>query len=154
MQVRVRLDDAAALRVLEALKGREDRMKHLRPAFDAVADDFLEMQRVRFAGGAGWEPLSAAYAVRKARGGRSPLPLAGGDLEKSMTTQRAKFSLRRIGKTHMVVGTRDPVANLHNSGTRGRLPKRKLVVVRAVDRARWGRIFSDHLAGTGRRLGL
>lgn len=154
MRVHVTIDQVALRRVQDRLQGRLDRAQALRPAFDAVADDFLQMQRSRFAGGAGWAPLSPAYAVRKAMTGRGTRPLAGGALEASMTRRGARYSVRRITSKSMFMGTRNPVANLHNAGTR-RMPKRPLITVRGSDRERWGDLFAEHLRGGGpRRLGL
>jgi hypothetical protein len=153
MRIEVKLDEPAVRQTLARLRGREDRTQHLRPAFEAVATDFLNLERRRFAGAARWAPLSPEYARRKAAGGRPILPLAGGALERSLTRKRAKYSVRRINRLSMFVGTRDPVANLHRKGTR-RMPARPPVDITAADRTRWKRIFVGHLAGAGMRLGL
>jgi hypothetical protein len=152
--VKVRLTGQGLQTALSMLQGREDRAEQLRPAFEAVAVDFRNLEKRRFSGQAGWAPLSPEYAKRKAAGGRPARPLAGGALERSLTVQRSRFSVRRINRASMFVGTRNPVANLHNSGTK-RMPKRPLVAVRSSDTARWARIFADHLAvARSSRLGL
>jgi hypothetical protein len=152
--VRVRLTGPGLQSALSMLQGREDRAQQLRPAFEAVAVDFRNLEKRRFGGQAGWAPLSPEYAKRKAAGGRPPQPLAGGALERSLTVQGAKYSVRRINRASMFVGTRNPVANLHREGTK-RMPARPPVDVRPADTARWSRIFADHLAGArSSRLGL
>lgn len=156
MRIEVRLDEPGLERLLTGLGGRAERAQALRPALHDIADDFYDIERRRFAAGmAHWKPLSPEWAIRKARGGRSTVPLAGGDLEKSLTSKGRRFSVRRITSTSLFVGTNNPVANLHSSGSKtGRLPKRPPVAISPIDRARWGKILLRHVSGQRRGVGL
>lgn len=156
MRVEVRLDEAGAQHLLDALRGRAERAGNLRAALHDVADDFYNIERQWFATGAGhWKPLSADWARRKAAGGRGVIPLAGGDLEKSLTVKGRKFAVRRVSKDSLFVGTRDPVAHLHHEGTKGgRLPKRPLVEITRQDTARWAAMLLRHISGRKTGIGL
>lgn len=155
MHVEVRLDEVTLQHLLDALDGRADRAQVLRPAFHEIADDFYEIERRRFAAGmAHWQPLSHAYALRKAARGRSVVPLVGGDLEKSLTRKGARWSVRRVTNTALFIGTKDPVTNLHQGGTR-RMPARPPVDVTDRDKKRWGQMLLQHVSGgRARRVGL
>lgn len=155
MRVEVTLDEPKLQHLLDGLGGRADRAAHLRPAFHDIADDFYDIEHRRFAGAAAWKPLTAAWAIRKAQGGRSVVPLAGGALEESLTRKGRRFSVRRVNDSSLFVGTSDPVANLHASGSRtGRLPKRPPVAVSRADTRRWGGLMLRHVSGLKRGLGL
>ena len=129
-----------------------------RAPFDAIGDDFLNLQEARFHGAAGWKPLSEAYARRKARAGRSIEPLVGGVLEKSVTRRNTKYSVRRIEGDSIVMGTRDPVAHLHQDGTKGAsgkgMPARPVILITAEDRQRWRELVRSTVFGTGPVTGL
>jgi phage gpG-like protein len=128
------------------------RAEHPQAALDAVGDDFLHLEAARFAGGAGWQPLSAAYARRKAFRGRSTRPLVGGLLEDSLTRSGTRFSVRQTDQHSILMGTSDPVAHLHQKGTKGPsgkgMPARKLVDIRSSDRLRWRELIRRNVFGT------
>lgn len=153
MKVTLDLDQRSLARLREVLESRELRAKHLAPALDAVADDFLLVQRRRFASASAiWAPLSPEWAVQKAKQGRSTAPLVGGELERSLTRRGARFAVRRIGSNSVTLGTSDPVAGLHHGGTK-RMPKRPPVSLGKADQRRWAQLFVEHLRdGKGRGL--
>ena len=94
-----------------------------------------------------YKPLKPRSARRKALKGRPTRPLVGGALERSLTTQRAAGSIRRLNKMSVVVGTRDPTAHLHQSGARGgKLPVRRVINVTAADRDAMREVFASHVA--------
>lgn len=128
------------------LADHEDKLAYLQPALERIADDFLGVERIRLNGGGGLIPLTPEWAARKAAGGRSPAPLAGGELEQSLTTGQGRYGLRQITDTSVLMGTTDPVANLMNSGTR-KMPKRPPVSVTFADESRWFQILDDHISG-------
>lgn len=156
MRVEVHLDQASLQHLLDALEGRADRADNLREGLHEIADDFYSIERRRFAAGmVHWKPLTPEWARRKAAGGRSVIPLAGGDLESSLTLKGRKFAVRRVSKDTLFVGTKDPVAHLHDKGTKGgRLPRRELVAITQQDRSRWGGILLRHISGSTKGIGL
>lgn len=127
-----------------------------RAALHKIADDFLRMERRRFAGANTWSPLKPGTVATKAAAGRPAIPLAGGDLERSLTVRGSKGSIRRVNQNGMIVGTRNPVARIHQGSkeqSRGRggvLPRRAVVVVRPDDRSRWAHLFGEHLVSRDR----
>lgn len=153
MKVDLRFERDSIERLKAILEDREQRAKVVTPALDEIAEDWLSIGRRRFSSGATWTPLSAEWALRKAAGGRSPLPLAGGDLEASLTRQGAKFAIRRVQGSTVTLGTSDPVANLHQGGTK-RLPRRPPVSLTRADERRWVEIIEQHLSGDRPGVGL
>lgn len=153
MRISLRFEEGTIRRLQEALHDREQRARHVTPALEQIADDFLVIQRRRFSGGAQWKPLSAEWAIRKAASGRPVTPLAGGNLERSLTRKGAQFSIRRINNGGAItLGTSDPVAHLHRDGTK-KLPRRPPVSLSRNDEKRWVSIFERHLSPE-RRVGL
>lgn len=147
---RIDVDVLGAQDLLQRLKVIRANASDARDALNAVADDFLDVERARFRGAAHWQPLTAQSAAQKVLHGRSARPLAGGALEKSMTVARSKYSVRRVRKDGVLVGTRDPVARLHQNGTKkrkrgGALPARPIVDVRPSDQTRWRDIIARSL---------
>jgi hypothetical protein len=154
VRIDLRFERDTIERLKAALEDREQRAKHVTPALDEIADDFLAVQRRRFSAAAAiWQPLSPESAVRKARSGRAPVPLVGGELESSLTRRGARFAVRRIGDNSVTLGTSDPVAHLHRDGTR-RLPRRPPVSLSRADERRWVRIIERHLSGERPGVGL
>jgi phage gpG-like protein len=153
VRIHVALDEASLAALNTRLQGIETRMAVLSPALDEIADDWLNIERARFAGRAEWKPLTPEWAARKAAGGRSPLPLAGGELERSLTQRGSRFAVRSVGQKGITLGTTDPVAQLHQSGSR-RLPKRPPVSLSIADEKRWALIIQKHIAGRTPEVGL
>lgn len=129
--------------LLATLDGMEQFAKAPRAALVEVAVLRVE-QQAAWLRGASWRPLKPVSAARKARRGRSTRPLVGGALERSLTTARAAGSVRRLAKRSVVVGTRNPVAHLHQGGTRN-MPARKVVSVTAADRDALRAVFARNL---------
>lgn len=159
--MRLSVDVLGDRNLLDRLDLIRARVQDPRVALNLVADDFLETERRRFAGGANWAPLSPTYAADKLRRGRSTRPLVDGPLERSLTVRRSPGSLRRITKEGMRVGTRLPVARLHQGSKEqprhpgGVLPRRPLVDISSADAERWRRIVAASLTRAGVfRIGL
>jgi phage gpG-like protein len=141
-------------RLKAVLEDREHAARVVTPALDEIADDFLDIQSRRFAAAsATWLPLKPETAIRKAAGGRPPEPLVGGELEQSLTRRGARFAIRRVDGNSVTLGTSDPVANLHQGGTR-RMPRRPPVSLFRADERRWVEIIERHLSGSRPRVGL
>jgi phage gpG-like protein len=121
------------------------RTQDLRPAWRAVAEDFQQVQQRRFASGGNgdWPPLSEAYARRKPPG--APIMVLTGRLKRSLTAGRTRGAIRRVTKTRVVMGSSNPVAHLHQKGTGGRLPQRRLIAIDRRERKRWAGILLDHI---------
>ncbi len=61
----------------------------------------------------------------------------------------ATYQVRRFNKMSITIGTRHPLASIHDKGTRGKLPARPLISVSPTDRAAFRDAFAEHLmAGT------
>jgi phage gpG-like protein len=153
MRARLELDKNISRRLKATLDDRQERARIVTPALEEIADDWLGIQRRRFGGSAQWKPLSPEWAVRKAQAGKSPMPLVGGELERSLTRRGARFAVRRVSQRQVVLGTSDPVANLHQGGTR-RMPKRPPVSITRADERRWVDIISRHLSSSDVERGL
>lgn len=139
MKIDFRID---AGRVFDTLRGMDEFASAPREALAEVAAVRVRQQGEWFRS-APYKPLKPRSARRKAAKGRSIRPLAGGALEKSLTG-RGAGSIRRLNKQSVVIGTRDPVAHLHQNGARGgRLPVRKVINVSAADRDEFRQVFAD-----------
>lgn len=116
------------------------------PAFEAMADDFLEIEARQFAseGGnsGGWAPL-APSTVRR-RGSAHPILFQTGRLQQSLTSAGARDSVRRVTADSLEVGTSVPYARFHQQGT-ARMPRRRPVEFTEVDRRRWVKLLQEHL---------
>lgn len=123
MRLSASVDTTGALRRLSAL---DQAAKVPRPILRAVAD-VRQAQQADYFATARWQPLTAVSAARKRRAGRAGRPLVGGALERSLTRKGARYSFRRFQTQSLVMGTRDPVAHLHDRGTRRGLPARPVV---------------------------
>lgn len=123
-----------------------------RDAFVEVGDLFLDRER-RYFGTAQWIPLKPDSARRKRKRGLPARPLVGGTLEKSLTVKGARYTVRRINRLSIVMGTRHPLAHIHDKGTRGKLPRRPLISVSKADTAAYRSVFVRHLMqARGRRI--
>lgn len=133
-----------------------------RAAFAAIVEDFLAMERGVFTSqgasiGARWEPIGArstrSRTTRSRTVYRNPHPLiSSGDLMRSLTSSHAKFAIRKVTRDGMTIGTKDPVAHLHDDGTPRKLPRRQLLKVDRAVENRWLGLLEDHLFGADRGL--
>jgi phage gpG-like protein len=148
MRVEVTVDDHGLSTKLEGLAGRA---AAIRPALVLIADDFLDEERDLFAGRAHWAPLDPAWAARKAKRGLGTRTLVlTGHLERSLVSTDSKYSVRQVDGNELLVGTRDPVAILHQAGTR-KMPPRPPVRTTNETQRRWAGILHDWFAdGTAR----
>lgn len=147
----VLLGRGAGLRALvDQLEGFDDRADNMRPAFEAVAEDFRDLERARFRTAAGWAPVSPEWAARKATEGRPRRPLTyTGQLAESFTQRRDRYHVEQVGRDELVVKSKSPLLNLVTGANRGRGhgKDRELVKLTAADRRRWVRIVNRYLIG-------
>lgn len=134
--------------LLKRLRGMESFAIAPRQALEAVAALRVQ-QQIRWLNTARFKPLAPVSAKRKASKGRTTRPLLGGNLEKSLTTRRAKGSVRRINKVSVVVGTRNALAPLHQAGTRRGMPRRPVVAVTPQDRDELREVFITEFLRSG-----
>jgi phage gpG-like protein len=149
---------------VEFVEGIRDRTRDARPAFERIARDFYAIETEQFASegarmGALWRKATDKWVRRKLRMGRSARTLVfTGTLEASLTRPGAKWGKKQITSDEIVIGTRDPVAHLHND-------RNRLIDLQQADRARWRGFIRDHIfttgtgdsggiAGLGGRIGL
>lgn len=121
-----------------------DRAGDMTPAFNAVADMIVDVERKQFASegayaSSGWQPLAASTIEHKAKAGLAPEILqATRALHDSLTNPSDRHHVRRITPDEMFVGTnvttRDgyPYPRAHQRG-RG-VPQRRVIELRPQDR--------------------
>lgn len=144
MRVTVHVDDAAARQRLDRLRAHAGA---LRPALLDIAADFHNEERQLFDGKGHWKPLDPAWAARKARLGFGTRTLImGGALEESLISSTGKWSVTEVGDSELLVGTKDPVAHLHQAGTK-KMPARPPVRTSHETQRRWSLILRDWLIG-------
>lgn len=110
------VDDFAKL-----LREQGDRPLHLRPTFERIVVDFHDSERGIFesAGaseGLDWPPIKSD-TLRRHPDHHAPMDMTGA-LKKSLTESRSRYSVVRISEDQVEMGTRDPVANLHQHRSR------------------------------------
>lgn len=115
MRLEVRVNAQAILGRLDAM---DEAIRDPRPALEAVADTFFNKVEPAWLSQAQWQPLAPDSLRRKRRKGLPSRPLLGGTLERSL--RGGRYRVRRLNKQSVTVGTRHPLAHIHNKGTRGR----------------------------------
>ena len=131
--------------LLNRLDGLAEFVDSPSAAWREIADLFLTREQT-YLRTAQWIPLKPDTIRRKLKLGRTSRPLLGGTLERSLTRKGAQFTVRRISTKSITIGTRHPLASIHDKGTRGALPRRPLISVSQADRAAYRSIFAEHLA--------
>lgn len=125
-----------------------DRVGDARPAWEAMARSFREVQARQFNsegsfGSGGWAPLSPAYAAWKAkRYPGKPILVRTGALKESLT--RRPFGVEELEEQFMVIGSDVEYGAYHQSGG-GNLPRRRPVELRESTRRHWVTILQRHL---------
>ena len=125
------------------------------PAWLAIAEDFLRLERRQFgsegeAGSGGWAPLSPAYGAWKAvRYPDSPLLQKSGALVNSLTWAGAPGQVRDITPFSVTLGTSVPYARLHQDGT-PTMPQRRPIELTEADKVRWVEILQAWIVGNAR----
>jgi hypothetical protein len=174
VQIRVEVDEAQLKAFRAELRAIRSAGEDPRPAFAQVIEDFLGMEKAVFTTqgasiGPRWAPIGARSAgtrgfSRTSKKGRvskkvyrnpHPLQLTRA-LYRSLTQPRARYAIRRVSMDGVTLGTRDPVAHLHDLGTRKKLPQRRLMDIDRRVEDRWlgyveDYLFGDDSRGRGRR---
>lgn len=171
--VNFRLDDEGAVRYSALLEERRRRVTHASPAFETIADDIENLEEAVFRSegrlltAAGWRPNSAPQRAEKHRRGLADRvlemahPGGIGRIRRALTVESAPWSIRRVTNEEAERGTSLGIARVHQTGgtatiRRGkhgqqqvRIPRRRFMQARRVDRLRWLGVLEDHLR-TGR----
>lgn len=132
-------------RTLDAIDAR---LHNMRPAWDALADRFAEVERRQFDsegkyGSGGWKPLSPAYAAWKARRyPGKPILEREGDLRRSLTVR--PFPVERFGRLDAEFGSDVPYGAFHQRGS-GRLPQRRPVELPTSTREEWAKLLQRYV---------
>lgn len=143
MPVRLTLSFYGDKQVDRTLANLELGAADARPAFDAIADDFLKIERRQFAtqggaGSGGWAPLSPKYAAWKARHYPGKTILRRTDeLHTSLTVGPA---IRIIEPTTMIIGSDVDYGAYHQRGT-SRMPQRRPIELTENRRREWMKIL-------------
>lgn len=174
-RVNFKLDDDGAVRYAALLETRARRALNARPAFETIADDIENLEDAvfrtqgRLLTGSGWRQDSAPQRAEKHRRGLADrvlemaTPGGIGRLRRSLTTDGAPWSVRKVTNDEAERGTSLGIARIHQTGgtatirrgKRGtqqvRIPRRRFMQTRRVDRLRWLGVLEDHLqTGTSR----
>jgi len=156
-------DGAAQIdRDVQLLGGR---LVDLRPAWNAVFDDFLALEEAAWetdgrALGTRWKPLSARWARWKAKNrpgaGLLEMQAGGGPLRKSLTKRGAPYQRLQISNGEIVMGTTFGIARtLQRGGTvtmqrggttyQANVPGRRMVRLVRQTRERWSGIVGGYV---------
>lgn len=178
MRVELKLDEAQLQAFERLVEERQRRAMDMTPALEEVADDFLELERRvfdtqgRVVLSAGWRKLSKSWTKFKQTHGLSPRILemtqGGGRLRRALTVKGAPYQLRHVTDEEVVVGTNLGIARIHQKGGKitlhghaAKIPSRKFVRLRQVDKVRWIGELQSYLsddvnsrAAVRQRLGL
>lgn len=129
------------------MDGFEHRAQDMTPAFADIHKSFLKTERGLFAsrgGATGWQPLTAAYARRKARRGLDArVERATGALYAALTTGSGPGAVTRISRDSAEFGTNLERAVYAHRGSGRR--RRRLVVADRLRRRRWEAILRHYL---------
>ena len=127
-----------------------NQVQDFRPVFLEILKDFRKTvdKTFRRGGSPKWAPLNPQYAAwkKKRYPGKGILELKG-QLRASLTGTTA-YSDVDIEKKNASFETKDPVAHLHQDGTRRKLPKREFVKITAHLRRKWTEMMVDHVYST------
>lgn len=140
----VRVDAMGLIGKLSAMDAAAENPKD---ALLEVADLFFTVTEPGYWRAARWVPLRPDSARRKRKRGLPARPLVGGTLERSLTSKGARYQVRRVSKSSVTLGTSHPLAAIHDKGTRGALPARRLIAVSKADRAAYRDVFARATVG-------
>jgi hypothetical protein len=117
------------------------------PAWDAIADDFVKIEKGQFRtegkrGSGGWPALSPNYARWKAAHyPGKPILQREGDLIESLTER--PLGVEVILPHYMAIGSDVDHGRYHQGGDG--LPRRRPVELTEADRRRWVKILQRHI---------
>lgn len=136
--------EAQLERTLERFEAAAD----MRPAWEAIADDFARLERQQFASqgasaSGGWSPLSPVYARWKANRFPGKTILRRTDALYDSLTVRP-FGVEVITPSDMWVGSDVAYGRYHQQGT-PRMPRRRPIELTEADRRRWVAIVQRFL---------
>lgn len=143
--------------ILTSVQERLKRLRNLRPVWRSIVTYLRQATTDQFLSAGGrsrdkWEPLSTAYAVRKAQvWPGKPILRASDRLFQSLTGQN-QDSVVEIDARSLTWGTATPYARFHQRGT-ARMPQRKILVVTKADRRQITALVRAHLANQARVSG-
>lgn len=124
----------------------ESRAGDMSPAFREIHKQFLAAERGIFAsqGGGKWQPLTPAYAARKARHGQDPrIERATGALAQALTSGAGPGAVKEITRNSATFGTNLPEAVYAHRGSGKR--RRRLITIDRRRRNRWTATLRAHL---------
>jgi hypothetical protein len=139
------------------LEYRGDRAVDVEPALEDIATLILARERRLFetrgaSGGRYWSPLKGSTVQRKKRSSHVVdimAPLRETDaLMKSLSERNARYSILRVKRTSLVVGTSHPAAGFHAEGTRD-MPRRPPLVIAKKHSHEYIGMINDYIFGRG-----
>lgn len=143
--------------ILTSVQERLKRLRNLRPVWRSILAYLQQATIEQFATAGGrsrdkWEPLSPAYAIRKAQVWPGKPILRASDRLFQSLTGRNQDSIVEIDARSLIWGTSTPYARYHQRGT-ARMPQRKIIVVTKADRRQITALVRAHLANQARVSG-
>jgi phage gpG-like protein len=144
----VKVDTSALKRKFAAMTRRS---RDFRPVLRWVMQELQKSHRDNFRRegmsdrGFPWSPLDPQYASWKTENyGAHGILVRTGDLERSLTMNSARGSIRDIGLSTATFGTDIPYARWHQSGTRN-MAQRKPVFVPNLMKQRTGNVVAEYI---------
>lgn len=134
---------------VKSLKAMAERLKNLRPAWQTVLAYLRRASEAQFAtegarSGSRWQPLSLAYAARKARRYPGQPILRASDAVFRSLVDRTADSIIEIEPQSLTYGTSRFYARFHQRGM-GRNPRRQILAVTEQDRREIQKLVRLHL---------
>lgn len=148
MAVRIKNVDTSAL--VKRFTAMSRRAKNFKPVLRWTFQELQKAHLANFAAqgtvaGAGWAPLSPAYASWKlANYGAQGILVRSGELRRSLTFDSARGAIRDIDNTDATFGTNISYAKFHQSGTRF-MPDRKPVFLPELMAERTAMMVAEHI---------
>jgi hypothetical protein len=130
------------------LNGLERRSQDMQPAMEAIYKSFLKTEQGFFASNNGgrWEPLTPAYAARKARKGLEPdIEKATGELYAALGRGVGPGAVHEVDRDGITMGTNLRKAVYAQRSTQNHRRRRRLVAADAVRRKKWMGIIRAYL---------
>lgn len=156
MPVSIRLEVFGDVQLHRTLERFTDAVGDMRPAWSAIRDRFVAMERRQFesegqAASGGWSPLSPRYAAWKARNYPGKTILRRTDeLFESLTEGPAVYVAE---PAWMILGTDVDYARHHQTGGPN-LPQRRPVELPESERDAWAQIMQNHIMGADLDAGV
>lgn len=148
----IRIDTLGEATIQRTMVRRLEVLADMRPAWEAIADDFAAWEHEWFAsrGGSTWVPLSPRYAYWKSR--KYPgMPIMRREDDLYLSLTQRPFGIENINADSMEIGTDVHYAQYHQRGGAD-LPQRKVIDIDEETKRRWIKIIQRYLVEGDRSM--